>query len=80
MVSADDWADCAACLIEEILLCYQSLAEFSSLEPCSAVDTWFNKLVHLCRRTLDEAIVSMVRVIAQYETRRLISRKIAEQT
>lgn len=59
-MTTESAVECAACLIEEILACYQRLAKLPSLEPTPSVNGLFEKLVHLCSQTLDEATSTMV--------------------
>lgn len=59
-MTRDDAVDCATCLIEEILSCYYLLANLPSLNPSPTVNGLFEKLVHLCSQTLDEATSAKV--------------------
>ena len=59
-MTRDDAVDCATCLIEEILSCYYLLAKLPSLNPSPTVNGLFEKLVHLCSQTLDEATSAKV--------------------
>lgn len=56
----DDNEDCVARYVEEILDCYEELAGFDELKPCSKVDKTFGKLVGLCSQCPGEKIASMV--------------------
>lgn len=59
-MTADDTTECAACLIKDILSCYELLTKLPSLEPSPLVDSLFTKLVELCSQTLDEATSAAV--------------------
>lgn len=55
-----DGGDCVARYVDEILGCYEELAGFKELKPCSKVDNTFERLVGLCSQCPDEETVSMV--------------------
>ncbi len=57
----EDNADCVARYVDEILDCYEELAGFKELKPCSKVDNTFERLVGLCSQCPGEETVSMVR-------------------
>ena len=57
----DDSGDCVARYIDKILDCYEELAGFKELKPCSKVDNTFERLVGLCSQCPGEETVSMVR-------------------
>ena len=59
-MTADNAAECAACVIKDILSCYELLTKLPSLEPSPSVDSLFSKLVELCSQTLDEATSAAV--------------------
>lgn len=52
--------DCVARYVEEILDCYEELAGFDELKPCSKVDKTFGRLVGLCSQCPGENVASMV--------------------
>ena len=56
-----DSGDCVARYVDEILDCYEELASFKELKPCSKVDNTFERLVGLCSQCPGEESVSMVR-------------------
>lgn len=56
-----DSGDCVARYVDEILDCYDELAGFKELKPCSKVDNTFERLVALCSQCPGEETVSMVR-------------------
>ena len=56
-----DSGDCVARYVDEILDCYEELAGFKELKPCSKVDNTFERLVGLCSQCPGEETVSMVR-------------------
>ena len=57
----DDSGDCVARYVDELLDCYEELAGFNELKPCSKVDNTFERLVGLCSQCPGEEVVSMVR-------------------
>ena len=59
----DDSGDCVTRYVDGILDCYEELAGFKDLKPCSKVDNTFERLVGLCSQCPGEETVSMVRDI-----------------
>ena len=55
-----DSGDSVARYVDEILDCYEELASFKELKPCSKVDNTFERLVGLCSQCPGEETVSMV--------------------
>ena len=58
-----DSGDSVARYVDEILDCYEELAGFKELKPCSKVDNAFERLVGLCSQCPGEDAVSMVRAL-----------------
>jgi hypothetical protein len=52
--------ECAECIIAEILACHTCLRQLPTLMPSPTVNSLFEKLVHICNQTLDEAKVLLV--------------------
>lgn len=52
--------ECAECIIAEILACHTCLRQLPTLMPSPTVNSLFEKLVHICSQTLDEAKVLLV--------------------
>ena len=55
-----DSGDCVARYVGGILDCYEELAGFDELKPCSEVDKTFGRLVGLCSQCPGEETASMV--------------------